>query len=216
MSERTKQLPEPVLDGPCAQRLADAVGFAAQRHGRQARKGTRVPYVSHLFHVAALVLEYGGSLDQAIAALLHDVVEDADVSYAELSARFGQPVSDIVRSCTDTLEHDSALAKSPWIERKRHYLGHLQDASADALLVSACDKRHNLGSLVDDVRHHGVSYLEHFNSEPAAQVWFYRSFAACAAPRVPSRLATELRALAEELAGLVSSTAPIGGELSRS
>lgn len=203
MSETENALPRPVIDAADARRLGEALAFAAERQGRQVRKGTRIPYVSHLLHVAGLVLEHHGRVDEAIAALLHDVVEDADVTCDELRERFGDTVSAIVAACTDSLAETSVRDHSTWLERKTRYLAHLKDAPRAAVLVSACDKRHNLGALVADVRRDGRDSLRRFNAAPAQLVWFYRSFAQeAAACGVPAPLAAELRELADELARL--------------
>ncbi len=197
-------LPLPVIDAAGAERLGAALRFAAEKQGAQRRKGTQINYVTHLLQVAALVLEHHGSIEQAIAALLHDVVEDADVAYAELE-RFGPHVPAIVRACTDTLADDARRDTGTWLARKTHYLAHLEElvaASDPAVLVTACDKRHNLGALVADVRRDGIAYLQPFNAGPDLQVWFYRSFATIVRPAVPPRLAAELHDLAETLAAL--------------
>jgi (p)ppGpp synthase/HD superfamily hydrolase len=203
----TKTTPRPLILAPDAARLGQALAFAAEHHGRQARKGTTVPYVSHLLHVAGLVLEYGGSVDQAIAALLHDLVEDsAAVSDAMIRDRFGARVAAIVTACTDTFEGDTPERKSPWKERKRAYLEHLAEADDAAVLVSACDKRHNLGALVGDLRRHGPSYMERFNSSPAEQLWFYEQFVDRVGERIPAQLAEELRALVAQLRQLIAAS----------
>lgn len=200
----TETLPAPVIDERAAKRLAEALCLAATVHGRQARKGTQIPYISHPMHVAGLVLEHGGSIEQAVAALLHDVIEDCDeITRERLQEAFGCEVAGIVQSCSDTLDGDTADDKSPWAERKVRYIEHLKTASPEALLVSACDKRHNLQALIDDVRRVGIEYLARFNSGPASLVWYYASFAAVAGGRIPPRLADELRDLALEFAQLV-------------
>ena len=102
-----------------SQRYDEALVWAAQLHREQRRKGKPVPYISHLISVSALVWEDGGSEDQAIAALLHDAIEDAGQDQSSIATRFGNPVADIVLACTDT---DGPVApgteKEPWIVRK--------------------------------------------------------------------------------------------------
>jgi (p)ppGpp synthase/HD superfamily hydrolase len=199
-----KGLPKPVIGNREAARLGKAVEFAAEKHGRQARKGTRIPYVSHLLHVTALVFEHGGDIDQAIAAVLHDVLEDGEgVKYEHIRKLSGPRVAKLVKSCTDTFEGDTPDQKRPWMERKIRYLEHLAKAPSKAVLISTCDKRHNLGTLIDDVRRDGRTYLDRFNAGPADQVWFYNRFAAVVESKVPPRLAAELRDLARVFACLV-------------
>jgi (p)ppGpp synthase/HD superfamily hydrolase len=195
--------PIPVILPADAKRLGRALAYAAEHHGGQARKGTTIPYVSHLFHVAGFVLEHGGSVDAAIAGLLHDVVEDCGITPEELEREFGAAVADIVGACTDLLEGDTPDRKSEWTVRKRRYIEHIATASSDAVLVSACDKRHNLAALIADVRRDGKRYLERFKGTPDQQVWYYRAFCDAGGPRLPAALDSELRDLAEEFAGLV-------------
>jgi len=197
--------PVPRIGAAEAARLGDALAFAAEHHGRQARKGTHMPYTSHLLQVAGLVLEHGGDLDQAIAGLLHDLVEDcAGVRVEDVAARFGARVAAIVSDCTDTLEGDTPARKSPWSERKRHYIEHMAVAAEDSVLVSACDKRHNLGAMVADLRVEGAVALERFSRGAQDQLWFYRSFLATVRSRLPVRLRDELEHLVDEFAVLVN------------
>jgi (p)ppGpp synthase/HD superfamily hydrolase len=102
-------------------RIAEAVDFAVRAHGAQVRKGTGIPYVSHLLGVAGLVFEGGGDEDQVIAGLLHDVLEDTPATEAQLEAAFGDRVARIVKECSDTL----TKPKPPALERKQRYLEHL-------------------------------------------------------------------------------------------
>src|SRR5271163_4142084 len=123
-------------------RFERALLFATRKHAAQTRKGGSVPYISHLLGVAGLVLEAGGDEDLAIAALLHDVVEDCGGApmLKEVRRRFGRRVAHVVEGCTDT-DQDP---KPPWRERKENYIQHLRTADADVRLVSAADKVHNL------------------------------------------------------------------------
>lgn len=194
--------PDPIIDPADAARLGAALAYAAEKHGNQARKGTTIPYVSHLLHVAGFVLEHGGGVDEAIAALLHDAIEDCGIDRGDVEARFGAAVADIVEHCSDLLEGDTPDRKSDWETRKRHYLDHLKDASGSALLVSACDKRHNLVALIADVRRHGRAYLDRFTGKPHQQVWYYQSFRATVADRIPASLDSDLAALIDEFAAL--------------
>lgn len=155
------------------QRFADAVALAATLHADQVRKGTEITYLSHLLGVASLVLEHGGSEDQAIAALLHDAVEDAGgADTAELIRRdYGDLVADIVIACSDTDQHP----KPPWQARKQAYLDHLMSVDERVLLVSLADKVHNCRSLATDEVTHGDVLWERFNATRAQSCWYYTS-----------------------------------------
>ena len=193
-------LPVPVILPADARRLGRALDFAAERHGGQARKGTDVPYVSHLLHVAGFVLEHGGDVDQAMAALLHDVIEDCGVTAAELESHFGPRVARIVQECTDLLDGDTPDTKSDWSTRRQRYLAHLPTAWPPSRLVAACDKRHNLSALVADLDRHGLAYLDRFNAGGDQQLAFYRAFLDAVRPTIPAALAAELKELIDRLA----------------
>ena len=170
--------------------LTDAVAAATEWHGSQTRKDG-APYLSHLLQVCGLVLEHGGSHDAAVAALLHDAVEDTDVTFEEVGARFGAAVQSIVRECTDSIEGEGR-GPDTWERRKALYLSHLVSASADAALVSACDKLHNLRSMV-----RGEVSSSSFHAPAHRQLWFYESLITALDERgdVPSPILDELRSL---------------------
>src|SRR3712207_6225248 len=154
--------------GPLSERFDDALLFASRHHREQLRKGSRVPYMTHLMSVSALVMEHGGSEDQAIAALLHDAVEDAPAGtggavLAEIRSRFGDTVADIIRACSDGLDADGNRSGS-WAERKRPYVAGLADKPVDALLVTAADKTHNGRCIAADVRRCGQGFWSTFNA----------------------------------------------------
>ena len=132
-------------------RFVKALAFATERHGEQRRKGTEVPYVSHLLGTCALVLEAGGDEDEAIAALLHDTLEDQVATFDEVADVFGERVAGIVRECSDSEEDP----KPSWKERKAAYLEALPHHSRSAILVSNADKLHNLRTIVADYRQIG-------------------------------------------------------------
>src|SRR5208282_5799540 len=134
-------------------RLLRAFRYAAEKHAGQTRKQTAVPYLSHLMAVASLVLEAGGDEDLAIAALLHDVVEDCGgmPRLREIRKQFGSRVAKIVEGCTDA----DSDPKPPWRERKETYIRHLRRADSDTRLVSAADKLNNVRSILADYRQHG-------------------------------------------------------------
>ena len=183
--------------------LADAMAFALEAHGTQKRKGTKVPYVSHVIRVCGLVLEHGGDARQAAAGLLHDTIEDCDVTEAELRARFGADVAKMVRALSDVLEGDTAHKKSPWLKRKQKYVAHLAGVPRRIRLVAACDKLDNLRALVDDVAARGTGTLRRFSGTPRQIRWYYEEVIAALGTRIPPRLRAELRLLAAELARFV-------------
>lgn len=157
-------------------RYANAVRFAAHAHAGQVRKGTTIPYVVHPLAVSALVVEFAGDEDHAIAGLLHDVVEDCGVSLLTLSDRFGTRVAAIVEGCTDGAP-DAHGVKAPWRERKERYLAHLEEEPQDTLLVSACDKLHNARAIVSDIRLVGDEVFGRFSANRDEVIWYYRSLA---------------------------------------
>lgn len=153
-------------------RFLNAFLFAAEKHAGQARKASTIPYISHLMGVASLVLEAGGDEDLAIAALLHDVVEDCGGApmLKEVRRRFGKRVARVVDGCTDT----DIDPKPPWRERKENYLRHLRKADRDMRLVSAADKLHNVRSILADYRDAGESIWARFNGGRDGTLWYYR------------------------------------------
>jgi GTP pyrophosphokinase len=150
-----------------------ALGTAAQLHATQARKGTNVPYVSHLLGTCAIALEYGADEDEAIAALLHDAIEDVQQTEAARMAIgwFGEGVRAIVEGCTDADTHP----KPPWRQRKEAYLAHLASADRSILLVSAADKLHNARTIVADLHRHGDAVWSRFKATREESIWYYRS-----------------------------------------
>jgi (p)ppGpp synthase/HD superfamily hydrolase len=157
-------------------RFGQAVLWANELHRGQWRKGTDIPYVSHLMGVAALVIEHGGREDQAIAALLHDAIEDTDATYEQIGERFGSRVADIVRECSDA-DVAKGEQKPEWRDRKEKYLVHLESASPDALLVSLADKVHNARTLAEDVDREGDRAFARFNGKVDGTRWNYRRLA---------------------------------------
>src|ERR1700684_1271526 len=154
-------------------RLQRAFRYAAEKHAGQTRKQTAVPYLSHLMGVASLVLEAGGDEDLAIAALLHDVVEDCGGApmLTEVRRRFGKRVAHVVDGCTDS----DTDPKPPWRERKENYLRHLKRADAGTRLVSAADKLNNIRSILTDYREIGESVWARFNGGRDGTLWYYRA-----------------------------------------
>ena len=156
-----------------SQRFEDALVYAARLHAKQIRKGTTIPYVSHLLSVASIVLEHGGNEVEAIAALLHDAIEDqggADTR-EEIRRRFGDAVVSIVDGCTDA----EVIPKPPWKERKEQYIARLSHASPSILLVSAADKLHNARAILGDYRALGENLWDRFNGGKEGTLWYYKS-----------------------------------------
>lgn len=165
-------------------RFTRAVDYARIAHTAQVRKGTEIPYLSHLLGVASLVLEFGGNEDQAIAAVLHDVIEDCGEAHRVLVRQeFGDAVADIVEACTDgTAEskatHSDAEAKRlDWVRRKLGYLDHLAHAPDAVLLVSGCDKLHNARAIVQDLEDPctGQAVFDRFKGGKVGTLGYYEA-----------------------------------------
>jgi GTP pyrophosphokinase len=156
-------------------RFLDALREAARLHATQARTGTTVPYVAHLLGTCTLALEFGADEGQAIAALLHDVIEDVrPTSMArDAVARFGPEVLRIVEACTDS-EAD-ADPKPPWRERKEQYVAAIADADGPVLLVHAADKLYNARAIAIDLRRVGPAVWDRFEGGREGRLWYYRS-----------------------------------------
>lgn len=152
-------------------RFEEALVYAVTAHSGQVRKGTAIPYVSHLLAVAGLVLEYGGDEDEAIAGLLHDAVEDSggQARLVDIRERFGERVAEIVLGCSDT----DVIPKPPWRARKEAYISHLGEVSPSAQLVSCCDKLHNVRTIVADLYVHGDEVWKKFTGGKDGTLWYY-------------------------------------------
>jgi len=205
--ERPKRMPgkkkSAVKLGP---RFRRAFLFAADKHSGQTRKASTIPYIAHLMGVTSLVLEFGGDEDMAIAALLHDVVEDCGglPILKEVRRRFGPRVAKIVDGCTDSFTDP----KPPWRERKETYLRHLKKADAETRLVSAADKLNNVRSILSDYREFGESIWARFNGGRDGTLWYYRSLLEEFLRRTPNRLITELELAVRELEASVGPARP--------
>jgi hypothetical protein len=175
----------------------EAFAYAATVHDGQLRKGTTIPYLSHLLAVAALVAEDGGSPVELAAALLHDAAEDhgGRARLADIEMRFGSEVAGIVAECSDTLE----TVKEPWRERKQRYLNHLERASSGAVRVALADKVANLRTIVDGHRAFGERFWQRFDGD-SDPLWYYRSVHEILRRRSYSPLVGELQALVAALA----------------
>jgi (p)ppGpp synthase/HD superfamily hydrolase len=156
-----------------SRRFEKALVYAARIHGKQVRKRTHRPYIGHLLSVASIVIEFDGDEDMAIAALLHDAVEDQGglPRLRDIRRRFGKRVAHIVDGCTDSY----ATPKLPWIDRKRAYLERIPKEATEVRLVSAADKLSNARETLQDVRAHGVEVFESFAGKKDGTLWYYQA-----------------------------------------
>jgi (p)ppGpp synthase/HD superfamily hydrolase len=187
-------------------RFLRAFQFAAEKHASQTRKASTIPYIAHLMGVASLVLEAGGDEDLAIAALLHDVVEDCGgvPMLGEVRSRFGNRVAKVVEGCTDA----DTYPKPPWRERKETYLRHLKDADFDTRLVSAADKLNNVRSILSDYRKIGEIVWDRFNGGREGTLWYYRSLRDEFLRSAPNRISRDFELAVSELESLAEANSP--------
>jgi GTP pyrophosphokinase len=185
-------------------RFEEALAYAARLHVTQRRKQSDVPYVAHLLAVTAIVLEHGGDEDEAIAALLHDAVEDQGGAprLAEIHQKYGPRVAAIVANCTDT----DLTPKPPWRARKEAYLLHLATADRSTQFVSAADKLHNVRSLIEDFRTAGEDVWARFNGGREGTLWYYRAVLERLDKLAGAPLFDELRRAIEDLEQLAGAS----------
>lgn len=155
-----------------SKKFVSALCYAADLHAKQFRKRTGRPYIGHLLGVTSITVEYGGDEEMAIAALLHDAVEDQGglPRLREIRRKFGKRVAHIVDGCTDSYTQP----KPPWMERKRAYIARAAKESAEVCLVSAADKLANVRETLHDVRVQGESVFERFEGKKDGTLWYYR------------------------------------------
>lgn len=184
-------------------RFKAALDYAFELHAHQKRKSTQIPYISHLLGVTSLVLEDSGDEDEAIAALLHDAVEDQGGMpiLDEIRARFGERVAQIVDGLTDAY----GFPKPPWRERKELYLEHLKSADPAVRRVSLADKLHNARSILASLQTIGPSTWNRFNGGREGTLWYYRSLVEIFQQGEPSFMVTELARVVAEIERLASS-----------
>lgn len=181
-------------------RLVEAFAYACHLHADQARKGGTIPYISHLMAVSAMVIEHGGGEDEAIAALLHDSIEDQNHDGSipgEIRALFGSKVLALVRACSDS----RSPIKAPWKKRKERYLKHVPRASAKGRLISAADKLHNARAVLGDYRMLGERLWKRFNAPRKDQLWYHRGLVTAFRH---ARKEGQTRALVDELDRVVT------------
>lgn len=148
-------------------RIDDAIVFAAEAHSGQVRKGTTIPYITHPFSVAMLLQEVGCGEDVVIAGLLHDTVEDTDVTLDDVKARYGERVAELVNAASEPNK------AAPWKERKEHTIEFVANAPVDVKCLSCADKLHNIRSILSDLEKQGCSLWERFNRGRDEQLWYY-------------------------------------------
>jgi (p)ppGpp synthase/HD superfamily hydrolase len=195
----SEQTSTPKLTG----QFSKALVYAELKHHNQVRKGGDIPYIGHLLTVAGLVINDGGSEAQAVAALLHDAVEDAGgpPTLEEIRKNFGDEVARIVDECSDT----DVMPKPPWRERKQTYINHLADVGEDTILVSVADKLDNARSMLRDYHEHGAELWERFTvKDPRDHLWYYGELLkAYRARGCTSWMVDELDRVVKELTRLV-------------
>jgi (p)ppGpp synthase/HD superfamily hydrolase len=192
-------MPEPTILSP---RFQEALVFAAELHANQRRKLSGTPYLGHLLRVTGIVLDYGAGEDEAVAALLHDAVEDQGGAAAreEIRRRFGDAVVRIVDGCSDT----DQSPKPPWRVRKEAYLAHLETAGPSVRLVSAADKLDNVRSLTASYRKEGEAIWRHFGGGREGTIWYYRNVIERLKMHEPCPLVDELERAVADLEGVLA------------
>ena len=178
-------------------RFDEALLYARHVHGGQVRKGSSIPYFAHLLGAAVIAIEFGANEDQAIAALLHDAVEDqgGQPRLDDIRLRFGEDVARMVDACTDT----DVQPKPDWRPRKEAYLKHLETAPVDALLVSLSDKIHNAEAILSDLRAIGDEIWTRFTGGKDGTLWYYQELESIFSRRLPGPAAVRLKFAVAEL-----------------
>jgi len=193
------------------QSFTEALTYATSLHARQTRKGSDLPYISHLLGVASIAMEYGASEHEAIAALLHDAVEDqgGQPTLDAIREKFGDAVADIVDGCSDAYA-EAGMEKPPWDERKAKYIAHLYSATKSVRLVSAADKLHNARAILADYREYGDKVFDRFRAAGPERklktLWHYRKLASTYKQLLPGPLADELERTVATLVDAAAST----------
>jgi (p)ppGpp synthase/HD superfamily hydrolase len=188
-------------------RFDEALAYASRLHRSQIRKGSGVPYVSHLLGVASIALENGADEDQAIAALLHDAVEDQGGAeqLAIIRAKFGRSVADMVDHCTDS----DVEPKPPWRQRKEDYIASLSNKPVSSLMVSLADKTHNASAIVADLASHGASVWDRFTGGKDGTLWYYDKLASEFERLTPGHAASRLSRAVKEMQSYEQNSHPV-------
>jgi len=184
-------------------KFTTALLWASELHANQHRKGTKIPYVSHLMAFSSLVLEHGGNEDQAIAALLHDAVEDqgGHEMLEKIRERFGDTVAGIVDECTDAYIEP----KPEWRPRKEQYIANIAKKSPLARLVSAADKLHNARTILIDYRAEGEKLWDRFTGKKVGTLWYYRALVGAFEAVEMNGIIGELKRVVDEIEDLSAS-----------
>ncbi len=173
-----------------------AIVIAAKAHSGQTRKLTNIPYVTHPYSVGMLLQKEECSDEVIAAGILHDTVEDTDITYEDLLNLVGPKVTSLVRAAS---EHDKSLS---WEERKQHTIEHLKSAELDEIKVIVADKLHNLKSIKEDIEVSGEVVWDRFNRGKSKQHWYYSSIVkALAHKKGEFRLIGELEKVVEDVFG---------------
>ena len=181
---------------PLGVRFRRALVYAARIHANQFRKGTTRPYLAHLLGVTSTVLTHGGDEDEAIAALLHDAVEDQGgrPRLRDIRGKFGKRVAEIVEGCSDSYGDP----KPPWRLRKEQSLAHLRKAGPSVRLVSAADKLYNAREVLMDFKQNGAEVWSRFKGGKDGTLWYYEQVADILRGS-PTELSGELARAVQEL-----------------
>ncbi|HRI86703.1 MAG TPA: HD domain-containing protein [Candidatus Hydrogenedentes bacterium] len=182
---------------PYSTRIVNAFALAHRVHADQVRRGSGVPYITHVMAVAGIVGEHGADEDTFIAALLHDAAEDGGghETLAEIRAEFGDRVADFVAACSDTCE----TPKPAWRERKERYIASLRNAPDEVRLIVAADKLHNICATTNDFYAHGEAVWERFNGGRDGTLWYYIAITDALAQGWNHELIEDLTAAVEDL-----------------
>ena len=182
--------------------LERATRWAATAHQGQTRRGSKTPYIQHVFAVAMILDRLGFGEPVVLAGLLHDIVEDTEATFEDVEVRFGPEVTAMVRHCTE-VKNDEQGRKRPWIDRKRSHLAALAEAPIDARAVLLADKLHNLTSILYDLQE-GIDVWPSFHADREAILWYYRT-----AVETFGKGSNELERLAAECLGILEEIAAI-------
>ncbi len=183
--------------GPCySERLDEALRFASEQFRFRVRKGSGVPYITHLLQVCCTVGEWGGDEEQMIAAVLHDYLEDVHgASLEHLQTQFGERVARFVLALSDS----TTQPKPPWEERKERYVERLRSEPAELKLISAADKLHNAHSIVRDQVSMGDQVFDRFSANKDQTLWYYRAVVAALSDGWDHALLNELDAMVDRM-----------------
>lgn len=197
-----------MIPTPLGKRFEFALAYANQAHRRQARKATTIPYMSHLLGVASIALELGADEDQAIAALLHDAVEDQGgaARLEDIQDKFGTQVASIVADCTDGAPDGDRSDPDLWRTRKETYLARLADKPERSLLVSLADKTHNARSIHDDIAVVGPAVFDRFSGGRVGTLWYYQTLGDAFCHLFPVAGSQRLRTIVGEIHRLAATT----------